>query len=144
MGKQRLSTRASNNTQVFLHDYPNKWERYLDWAEWCYNATQHSTTPPTPYEMVYRTPPLSISQYIPGASNLEAIEYDLTNRYRMLQELKQKLSKAQFRNELMLGGRTWNLKEIKFTFIYNPIDNNPWPIAFTYKPSKRHYSSLPN
>lgn len=75
--------------------------------------TPRNTLPPLLHlKMVYRTPPLSISQYIPGTSNLEAIEYDLTNRYRMLQELKQKLSKAQFRNELMLGGRTWNLKEI--------------------------------
>lgn len=96
----------------FLHDYHNKWCRYLDWAEWCYNATQHSTTHPAPYEVVYRTPPLSISQYIPGTSNLEAIEYDLTtNRDRILQELNHKLSKAQFRNEL----------------------------AFTYKLSKSYY-----
>lgn len=49
----------------------------------------------TPFQVVYGKEPPSLPQYIKGSSNIEALDTNLTERTQILQQLKQKLAKAQ-------------------------------------------------
>jgi len=49
----------------------------------------------TPFQVVFGKPPPSLSAYISGTSHIEALDAELTSREHILQQLKQKLLKAQ-------------------------------------------------
>jgi hypothetical protein len=81
--------------RCFVHNKPKQWGSYLHWAEWSYNTATHTTTGLTPFQVVYgRTPP-ALPIYIPGSTQLQAVEATLMDRETVLQELKEKLLKAQ-------------------------------------------------
>lgn len=127
--------------RCFVHSCPNRWGIYLYWAEWF--ITPHNILPPILHLVKWSVgdhhhPFLSIPRHF----QFEAIEYDLTNRDRILRELKHNLSKAQLKwsFKLMLGGRMWNLNnEIRFRFVYNPIDNIFKANRSSHKLSKRYH-----
>jgi hypothetical protein len=81
--------------RCFAHDKPTQWGQYLHWAEWHYNTAIHTTTGLTPFQVVYGRPPPALTDYIPGSSPIQAIDATLTDRETMLQNLKNKLLKAQ-------------------------------------------------
>jgi hypothetical protein len=81
--------------RCFVHNKPKQWGSYLHWAEWSYNTATHTATGLTPFQVVYgRTPP-ALPIYIPGSTQLQAVEATLMDRETVLQELKEKLLKAQ-------------------------------------------------
>jgi len=57
--------------QVFVHNQPSQWGKFLSLAEWCYNTTSHSSTNLTPYKVTYGKPPPLIPHYLPGSSFVE-------------------------------------------------------------------------
>jgi hypothetical protein len=81
--------------RAFVHTKPNTWGKFLMWAEWSYNTSQHSGTTKTPFEITFGKPPLTIPQYLNGTSNIAAVDDLLGNRETMLTELRRKLAKAQ-------------------------------------------------
>lgn len=43
--------------RCFSSDTPRQWNRWLAWAEYCYNTSTHSASGMTPFEVVYGRPP---------------------------------------------------------------------------------------
>jgi len=74
---------------------PKNWIHYVSWAEYWYNTSYHGATKCTPFEVVYRRPPSSLTRYVPGESIVEAVAQDLINRDEALRQLKFHLLKAQ-------------------------------------------------
>ncbi|KAL5775263.1 hypothetical protein ACOSP7_012820 [Xanthoceras sorbifolium] len=70
----------------FTADQPTKWIDCL-----------HSTTKMTPFEVVYGTPPPTLLPYVPGTTQVQAVEEYLSNRTTVLKELKRNLTLAQER-----------------------------------------------
>lgn len=81
----------------FVCDEPKNWARYLPWAEWWYNTTEHSSTGTTPFEAVYRMKPPTILRHIPGSTTVTQLEAELNARDKVLDELKLSLRRAQLR-----------------------------------------------
>jgi hypothetical protein len=81
--------------RCFAHNKPKQWGSFLHWAEWHYNTAVHTATGLSPYQVVYGRPPPTLQNYIPGSTQIQAVEATLLDRDTMLQELKNKLLKAQ-------------------------------------------------
>jgi hypothetical protein len=81
--------------RCFVHNKPKQWGQYLHWAEWHYNTSIHTATGFSPFQIVYGRPPPTLSDYIPGSTQLQAVEATLLDRDSILQILKNKLQKAQ-------------------------------------------------
>jgi len=73
------------------------WSKWLPLAEWWYNTTFHSSIEMTPYEVVYNQPPPVHLPYLPGETNVEAVDRSLQRREAMIQMLKFFLLQAQHR-----------------------------------------------
>ncbi|KAI3516689.1 hypothetical protein L1887_15648 [Cichorium endivia] len=74
-----------------------EWSFWLPLAEWWFNTHYQSAIGMTPYEVVYNQPPPRHLPYLPGESNVEAIDRSLRKREMMINSLKQHLTKAQVR-----------------------------------------------
>ena len=68
-------------------------------AEYCYNTSYHSSTKTTPFEATYGYPPPSITNYIPGSTQVQATDEYLQNREEQLKKIKHHLEKAQERRK---------------------------------------------
>lgn len=66
-------------------------------AEWGYNSTYHSAITKTPFEAVYGKSPPSIISYIPGTSDVNAVDTTPRERDSILYQLRQTLLTAQER-----------------------------------------------
>lgn len=65
-----------------------KWGNYLRWDEWNYNTSIHNAIGLTPFQVVYGRNPPSISSYIRGSSNIEAVGSTLTTMEEILDFLR--------------------------------------------------------
>lgn len=81
--------------KCFVHAQPKEWGKFLHWAEWHYNTSVHTVTDYSPYHVVYGKPPPSLSQYICGSSQVEAVDVMLTECTEILAKLRSKLTKAR-------------------------------------------------
>ncbi|PNX84282.1 hypothetical protein L195_g040340 [Trifolium pratense] len=81
--------------RCFVHDKPKQWGQFLHWAEWHYNTAIHTSTGMSPFQVVYGRAPPTLADYIPGSTNLQAVEANEMERTEVLQMLKKKLLKAQ-------------------------------------------------
>jgi len=63
-----------------MHSKPTSWGKFLNWAEWSYNTSQHSGTWVFPYEITYGKKSLTIPQYVTRMSKVEAMDDFLANR----------------------------------------------------------------
>lgn len=76
---------------------PREWVKWFAWAEYCYNTSWHSSIKTTPFEVVYGRPPPTLPSYIPGMTNVDAVEKQLMERDHVLKELKVSLQEVQSR-----------------------------------------------
>ena len=83
--------------RCFAGDQPRKWFDWVPWAEFSYNTSIHSSTKMTPFEAVYGIPPPSLLKYVPGTSNVQAVNEFLRDRDSTLSELQRNLLLAQNR-----------------------------------------------
>ena len=81
--------------RAFIHDRPTEWSKYLPLAEWSYNASLHSSTGITPFEVIYDKPPPSILDSLLASSNNEAVKSLLRDRTLVYQKLHNCLIKVQ-------------------------------------------------
>lgn len=77
----------------FCHANPSTWGKYLTWAEYHYTSTD-TATGLTPFQVVYKKPPPTISSYIQRTSEVEVCII-LTMRDDILRILHVNLTKAQ-------------------------------------------------
>lgn len=78
-------------------DRPKEWTTWLPWIEYIYNTSSHSATKSTPFEVIYGQTPPSLLTYIPGTTNLEAVDQALQARDEMLRVLRHRLQLSQNR-----------------------------------------------
>lgn len=68
--------------------------RHTEWSDWLYlaefwfNTNYHSATKYTPYEAVYGFPPPRLLDYIPGATQVAAVDSLLQLRQLILSLLR--------------------------------------------------------
>lgn len=79
----------------FVHQRPSSWGKFLLWAEWPYNTSIHTATGMTPYEVTFGKKPSSIPPYLPGTSNIDAVDDFFTSREAIFAIARKKLLKAQ-------------------------------------------------
>ncbi|KAL5778102.1 hypothetical protein ACOSP7_011028 [Xanthoceras sorbifolium] len=85
-------TEVTNRTlkqylRCFAGDQPKK----------CYNTSVHSSRKTTPFEAVYGVPPLSLMPYVPGTTQVEAVDEYLRDRTTILRDLRRNLLVARDR-----------------------------------------------
>lgn len=78
-------------------DGPQEWSKWLPLAEFWYNTNFHTGANATPYEILYGQPPPLHLPYLPGESNVAAVDRSMTARETAIQLLKHHLSRAQNR-----------------------------------------------
>jgi hypothetical protein len=83
--------------RCFTSSYPKQWVKWLPWVEFCYNTSFHSATKHSPFEVVYGRPPPSLLSYIPGTTQVAAVEGTLVARDAVLREVRRQLMGAQNR-----------------------------------------------
>lgn len=74
----------------FAGDRLGKWIEWIPWAELSYNTSIQASTRMTPLEAVYGTPPSTLVAYVPGTTQVAAID-------TYLGDLHSNLLKAQYR-----------------------------------------------
>ncbi|KAL5784029.1 hypothetical protein ACOSQ2_006421 [Xanthoceras sorbifolium] len=83
--------------RCFTSDQPKRWMEWLPWAEFSYNTATHLATNITPFQAVYGVPPPSLLSYVPGTTNVQAVDELLRSREDILCELRKNLIAAQSR-----------------------------------------------
>jgi hypothetical protein len=83
--------------RCFTGDKPKVWGKWLPWVEYAYNASCHSGTGRTPFEVVYGRAPPSLLSSIPGTALVDSVEQALVERDALLLEVKLKQSQTQNR-----------------------------------------------
>lgn len=86
---------------------PKDWAKWLPLTEWRYNTNFHSTSPLTPYEVVYNQPPHLHLPYRRGESPRPQVDRSMQRCEQKISNLKYHLSRAQHRmKQLADKGRT--------------------------------------
>ena len=75
----------------------NQWNRWLSWAELCYNTSFRSAISMTPFEAIYGRPPPTLKQFMPGEIKVPAVEDALGERDVIMRQRKCNLDHAQHR-----------------------------------------------
>lgn len=86
-------------------DKPMEWIKWLPLAEYWYNTSYHSTIETTPFEVVYGHPPPIHLPYLPGESNLEAVDRSLLAREQTIKLLKHHMARAQNKMKQLADGK---------------------------------------
>ena len=74
-----------------IREKPHSWSHWLGLAEYWYNTSYHSSIKMTPFEALYGyAPPLHVP-YLPGDSNVEAVDVALRDREKMITILKKSI-----------------------------------------------------
>ncbi|GKV02869.1 hypothetical protein SLEP1_g15252 [Rubroshorea leprosula] len=86
-----------NYLRCMTGDRPTEWSKWLPLAEWWYNTNFHTATQISPFEALYGFPPPLHIVYVPGDSDVAAVDQSLQAREAMLKVLKFHLTRAQHR-----------------------------------------------
>ncbi|GJY36212.1 transposon ty3-G gag-pol polyprotein [Tanacetum coccineum] len=86
--------------RCFVGDKPKKWVEWLPWAEYSYNTSVHSSTKMTPFQVVYGRAPPKLIPYVPGTTNVQAVDEYLRDRDELLRQLRVNLLAAQHRMKI--------------------------------------------
>ena len=81
----------------FSADRPSEWFDWLYLAEFWFNTNYHTATKLTPFEALYGTAPPRLLDYVPGTTQVAAVDTLLHSRQQMLALLKLTLVVAQAR-----------------------------------------------
>ena len=109
-------TEVTNKTlETYLRcmtsDSPHSWSSWLPLAEWWYNTTFHSAIRSTPYEIIYRQPPVHMP-YLPGESSSPSVDRTLQKREPVIDLMKFHLLRAQNRMKQYAAARR-SVREFK-------------------------------
>ncbi|CAH9085924.1 unnamed protein product [Cuscuta europaea] len=77
--------------RCFVHNYPNRWNLFLTWAELWYNTSYHRSINMTPFEALYGRPPPILRSYKDGRSPLAEVDEQMRTREEVLQSLRHNL-----------------------------------------------------
>ncbi|GKV41615.1 hypothetical protein SLEP1_g49122 [Rubroshorea leprosula] len=86
-----------NYLRCMTGDRPTEWSKWLPLAKWWYNTNFHTATQISPFEALYGFPPPLHIVYVPGDSDVAAVDQSLQAREVMLKVLKFHLTRAQHR-----------------------------------------------
>ncbi|KAL5784707.1 hypothetical protein ACOSQ2_007099 [Xanthoceras sorbifolium] len=104
--------------RCFVGDQPRKWMDWLPWVEFSYNTSLHSATKTTPFEVVYGVSPPGLLLYVPGTTQVQAVEEYIHDRTTVIKELRHHLTLAQ---ERMKKQADCSRREVQFQagdFVY--------------------------
>jgi hypothetical protein len=76
-------------------DRPRSWLRWLPWAEYCFNTSFQMALQATPFEVVYGQAPPPLIPFQAGSTRVAAIDRQLRNRDKFLQDVQECLLQAQ-------------------------------------------------
>lgn len=79
--------------RCFAGDQPQNWVDWLPWAEFSYNTSIQESMGITPFEVVYGMALPTVLSYVPGTSQLEAVDSYLQNWDVLLRDLGSNLVK---------------------------------------------------
>ncbi|KAJ0909643.1 putative nucleotidyltransferase, Ribonuclease H [Helianthus annuus] len=92
-----LNRCLENYLRCMCFDKPKEWVKWLPLAEYWYNTTYQSAIKCTPFEVIYGQPPPLHLPYLPGESNVEAVDRSLIVREEVINILKANLVQVQQR-----------------------------------------------
>lgn len=94
---ERVNRCLETYLRCMTGEQPRNWVEWLPLAQWWYNTNHHTALNTSPYEVVFgQTPPLHVP-YIPGDSNVAAVDRTLAAREEVLNGIKEQLEKAKNR-----------------------------------------------
>ncbi|XP_010533307.1 PREDICTED: uncharacterized protein LOC104809111 [Tarenaya hassleriana] len=97
--------------RCYVSDHPRQWLKFLDWAEFWYNTTFHSSLQTTPFKVVYGRDPPTLVRFVEGSTVNFELESALRERDAMLESIKLNLHKAQQRMKLYADN---SRRDVKF------------------------------
>ena len=86
---------AETYLRCFMLDKPKEWARWLAWAVYWYNTSYHTAAQTTHFKILYGRDPPHLVYYGQGSTPVSQVDQYMEERYRILDELKRHLSKAQ-------------------------------------------------
>jgi hypothetical protein len=88
---------VENYLRCMVHDKPHEWTQWLPSAEYCYNTAFHHSSKVTPFQAMYGYLPPRLLSYLPGTTQLAAVEDKLKYRDELLKLLTHNLHNSQNR-----------------------------------------------
>lgn len=74
---------------------PKTWAKALNWAEFWYNSSLHTSIGMIPFKAVHGRDPPKLIRYVPNYGDTPDLQLQLIERDQLLQQLKANLQKAQ-------------------------------------------------
>ncbi|XP_042067371.1 uncharacterized protein LOC121810688 [Salvia splendens] len=96
-GSLTLDGISPRNGWPIRGEKPHTWAQWLRLVEYWYNTSFHSTIKLTPFEALYGYEPLLHVPYLPGDSNIEAVDIALRDREEKIALLKANLERPAVR-----------------------------------------------
>ena len=81
--------------RAFTTDKPQSWVEWLPLAEFWFNTNFYTSIKLTPFEALYGYPSLRVMDYVPGITQVGAVDLLLKDRQQLLSLLKHNLTAAQ-------------------------------------------------
>lgn len=88
--------------RCFTSHNQKEWVRWIPWAAYCYNTSIHASTKKTPYQIVYGKPPPNLLSYVPGTTQVEAVDQELRSGEQVLKDLREHLACGSRAHEKVL------------------------------------------
>ncbi|CAJ2652754.1 unnamed protein product [Trifolium pratense] len=97
--------------RCFTFNNPKSWYKALAWSEFWYNTALHTSIGMTPFKALYGREPPTLTRYEAQDSDPPALQEELKERDRILQQLKSNLERAQ---QYMKKQADKHIIEVKF------------------------------
>ena len=81
--------------RAFATDKPQSWVEWLPLAEFWFNTNFHTSIILNPFEALYGYPSPRVMNYVPGTTQVGAVDLLLKDRQQLLSLLKHNLTAAQ-------------------------------------------------